>query len=106
VFTPESSVLSAWYSGRPEVRRLLAIRDAQGLRVLVELEPAGDSDEIHPAWIANHQAWTDELQCHTGTLVRLEHLGDGDEVETDGREVIVAALSWRAPASSFALRPL
>lgn len=93
----ESAVLSAWYSSRPEIRRLLAIRDMAGLRVFVELEPAQDSGEIHPAWMANRHVWADELRWHTGACVRLEHLDEADEVQTDGEEVIVATLSWRAP---------
>ena len=72
----ESAVLMAWYRSRPEIRRLLAVRDAEGLRVLVELEPAPDSNEIHPAWIANRHDWTDELQGSTGSAVRLEQSDD------------------------------
>jgi len=92
----ESAALSAWYCSRPEIRRLRAIRDTEGLRVLVELEPAQDSNEIHPAWIANRDEWADELQGHTGTAVRLEH-ALRDELETHG--VIVADLFWRDPSS-------
>jgi hypothetical protein len=50
VVTRESAVLSTWYSSRPEPRRLRAIGDTEGLRVLVHLEPALDSNEIHRAW--------------------------------------------------------
>jgi hypothetical protein len=99
VSTLESAVLSAWYCSRPEIRRLLAIRDTEGLRVLVELEPALDSNEVHPAWMANRHEWTDELRWHTGATVRLEHavepLADG----VRNRGVIVADLSWRDPSS-------
>jgi hypothetical protein len=98
VLSLESAVLSAWYNDRPEIRRLLAIRDTEGLRVFVELEPAQDSGELNPAWMANHQVWTDELQWHTGATVRLEHLDEADELQAEGEEVIVATLSWRAPA--------
>jgi len=92
----ESAALSAWYCSRPEIRRLRAIRDSEGLRVLVELEPAQDSDEMHPAWIANRDEWTDELQGHTGASVRLERaIAD----EADSRDVIVADLFWRDPSS-------
>lgn len=97
----ESAVLSEWYRSRPEVRRLLAIRDKEGLRVLLQLEPAQDSSEMNPAWTANHTVWTDELQCHTGSPVRLEHMDERDESdETDGdtREVIVVDLFWRDPS--------
>ncbi len=97
----ESSVLSAWYCSRPEVRQLLAIRDTEGLRVLLHLEPAQDSSEIHPAWMANRRVWLDELQWHTGSAVRLELVDESlaDDAETeDAERVIVAALSWRNPS--------
>ena len=95
----ESAVLSAWYGSRPEVRRLLAMRDAaEGLRVLVELEPAQDSSEIHPAWLAHRHEWADELQWHMGRAIRLEHMGGnfGDEMKSS--DVIVVDLCWRDPA--------
>ncbi len=61
-----------FYCSRPEIRRLLALRDSAGLRVLVQLEPAQDSGEIHPVWIANRREWRDELQFHMCSVVRLE----------------------------------
>jgi hypothetical protein len=97
VVTRESAALSAWYGSRPEIRRLWALRNTQGLRVLVHVERALDSNEIHPAWMANRDVWIDELQLRTGSSVRLEHMDEplGDEVVTDVPGVIVAALSWR-----------
>jgi len=44
------------------IRRLRAIRDTEGLRVLVQLEPALDSSAIHPAWMANRDVRIDELR--------------------------------------------
>ena len=99
MFALESVVLTAWYCSRPEIRRLLAIRDTDGLRVLVQPEPAQDSSETHPAWMANRREWTDELCWHTGTPVRLERLDEGDEGESNGRPLIVADLFWRNPSS-------
>jgi hypothetical protein len=96
----ESAVLSAWYCSRPEVRRLLAFKDAEGLRVLLQLEPAQDSDETHPAWMANRREWADELQWHTGTHIRLEHLANA---AAEDREVVVADLCWRDPSLEDAL---
>ena len=100
--TRESAALSAWYNSRPEIRRLWALRDTQGLRVLVHVERALDSNEIHPAWMANRDVWIDELQLRTGSPVRLENadVPFGDELVTDAPGVIVAALSWRDPAFS------
>jgi hypothetical protein len=102
VVTRESAALSAWYGSRPEIRRLWALRDTQGLRVLVHVERALDSNEIHPAWIANRGVWIDELQSRTGGPVRLEHADQpfGDEVATDAPGIIVAVVSWRDPSFS------
>jgi hypothetical protein len=94
----ESAVLSAWYSSRPEIRRLLAIRDREGLRVLVELEPAQDSGEIHPAWMANRHEWTKELRWHTGAAVRLEHADEPLADSAASLSDVVVDLSWRNPS--------
>lgn len=94
----DSVTVSAWYNSRPEIRRLWAIRDAEGLRVLVHLEPTADGDETHPAWIANGRAWVDELQLHTGAEVRLEQIGEAEEVESSAEGVVVATCSWRDPS--------
>ena len=94
----ESAVLTAWYGARPEIRRLLAIRDAEGLRVLVRLEPANDSDEIHPAWLAKHDEWMDELQWHTGRAVRLERVDEMLDNDEESGGVVVADLAWRDPS--------
>jgi len=100
VVTRECAALSAWYGSRPEIRRLWAFRDTQGLRVLVQVERALDSNEIHPAWMANRDVWIDELRLRTGSPIRLEHADEpfGDEVVTETPGVIVAALSWRDPS--------
>lgn len=67
--------------------------------MLVHVERALDSNEIHPAWMANRDVWIDELGLLTGDAVRLQDVeSGGDPVETDAREVIVAALSWRDPS--------
>lgn len=100
MLTEDLAALSAWYGSRPEILWLLAIRDTQGLRVFVHVERALDSNEIHPAWMANRDVWIDELQLLTRDAVRLEEVEEAsaDPVETDAREVIVAELSWRDPA--------
>jgi hypothetical protein len=98
VFAIEFAVLSAWYCSRPEIRRLLAIRDMEGLRVLLQLEPAQDSSEVHPSWIANRCDWANELQWHTCASVRLERLDESDDIDTGSRELVVADLSWRDPS--------
>ena len=62
MITCESAALSAWYDSHPEIRCLWAFRDTQGLSAFVHVERAVDSNEIHPAWIANRDVWIDELQ--------------------------------------------
>ena len=100
--TPESAALSAWYGSRPVIRRLFAVGDKEGLRVLVHVERTFDSNEIHPAWLANREVWIEELQLSTGSPVRLEHLGEqfGDAALTEAPGVIVAAPRWRDPTFS------
>jgi hypothetical protein len=102
VATLESAPLASWYDSRPVIRRLCALRDTQGLHVFVHVERAFDSDEIHPAWIANRDVWIEKLQSGTGSRVRLELAENpfGDEVVTGSAGVIVAALSWRDPSLS------
>ena len=100
MITLEAAVLSAWYCSRPEIRRLRAIRDAEGLRVLVALEPAHDSSETHAIWIANRSAWRGDLQWHTGAPVRLENADEPLMDAFDRSGVIVAELSWRDPSST------
>jgi hypothetical protein len=95
MYALESAVLCAWYCSRPEIRRLLALKDEEGLRVFLRLEPAQDSGELHPAWLANRREWTHELRWHTGAAVRLGHL---DEVEPGDCAAVVADLAWRDPS--------
>lgn len=96
--TLDAAVLSAFYCSRPEIRRLLALRDSAGLRVLVQLEPAQDSGEIHPVWIANRREWRDELQFHMCSVVRLERAERSLADEALLTSEIVADLAWRDPS--------
>ena len=99
--TPESAALAAWYDSHSAVRHLWAIKNGEGLRVIVRLEPTPDGDDTLPGWIANSRVWTHELQLRTRESVQLEvinaFLVDGIEV-TGG--IIVAALGWRDPTVS------
>jgi hypothetical protein len=96
----ETAVLSAWYCSRPEIRRLLAVRDSSGLRVLVALEPAQDSGETHPAWMANSRDWASELQWHMNCAVQLEHVDGTVANEVLARGAVVADFAWRDPSVS------
>lgn len=97
---PESAAVAAWYAAHSSVRRLWAIRDAYGLRVLVTLEPTPDGNDTYPAWIANRHAGAHELQLCTDPSVRLELLDEpvGDAAAVDAEGLIVATLSWRDPS--------
>jgi hypothetical protein len=99
--TSESVALAEWYAAHSNVRRMWAIRDTRGLRVLVSLAPTLDGDDTYPAWIANGRAWVNELQLCTDDSVRLEQIDepvvDGIAIGAEG--VIVAALSWRDPST-------
>ena len=100
--TPAYTALSAWYGSRPTIRRLLAVWETPGLRVLVHVERAFDSNEVHPTWIANRDVWIEQLESCTGSRVRLEHSDDpfGGEALIEAPGVVIAALSWRDPPFS------
>lgn len=70
--TAESLALSFWYDSHPAIRRLWGIRVAQGLRVIVTIDPTVDDDDVLPVWLANTKAWSRELHLRTGHLVQLE----------------------------------
>jgi hypothetical protein len=91
--------LDAWYGSHSVIRRLWAIKEPQGLRIVVALEPTHDGDDTHPAWLANRQTWLHELQSHTGSPVRLERIDAAvfDELELNRESVVLAALGWRDP---------
>jgi hypothetical protein len=107
-------VLAKWYAAHSAVRRLWALRESQGVRVVVTLEPTRDGDDIYPAWLANGRDWARELQLGLGEPVQLEVMHGSSPAEwaagADG--VLVAELSWRDPGSDdaymsgVALRPL
>jgi hypothetical protein len=97
---PESAAVATWYAAHSSVRRLWAIRDAYGLRVLVTLEPTHDGDDTLPAWLANCHAWAQELQLCMDDSVRLERLDEPvfDGAAIDAESSLVATLSWRDPS--------
>ena len=77
--------------------------NAQGLRVIVRLEPTLDDDDTLPgSELRTAHAWAHELQLRTHQFVQLEAI---DELLTDGIEVTdgviaCAALGWRDPTVS------
>jgi hypothetical protein len=95
--TCESFVLATWYDAHPSVRRLWGIREAQGLRVVISMEPTLDTDDVYPAWLANCQAWARELHALTGAPVRLQLVGScpPEGIEVRAGSAIVADLYWR-----------
>jgi hypothetical protein len=97
--TAESLALAFWYDSHPAIRRLWGIRVAQGLRVIVVIEPTVDNDDVLPGWLANIEAWSRELHLRTGSLVQLELIKDlpCDGIEVDTGSVLIADLFWRDP---------
>lgn len=79
--SPESAALAAWYDSNPALRHLWAIKYAQGLRVIIRLEPTLDGDDTLPGWIANSRARAHELQLRTHESVQLEAIDEVDSAE-------------------------
>jgi hypothetical protein len=92
-----SAALAQWYADHPVVRRLWAIQELRGVRVIVALEPTHDGDEVYPAWLANGGQWAHELQSRIDEPVELEMLDarPTPELAAGGDGVVVAALPWR-----------
>ena len=107
--SPYAAGLSTWYARTPGVRCLWAIDSArrpgqsafERLRVVLMLEPAGDSGETSIVWMARGRTWQQELRAELACEVDLEWLdeGDSDELEIDGDGTVVVALCWRDPTS-------
>ncbi len=110
--SPYAASLSTWYARTPGVRCLWAIDSArppepsasERLRVVLMLEPAGDSGETGIVWMARGRSWQQELRAELACEVDLEWVddGDSDELEIDGDGTVVVALCWRDPTSSQA----
>jgi len=95
--TAESLALAWWYDSHPAVRRLWGIKVAQGLRVIVAIEPTLDNDDVVPGWLANSGTWSRELDLRTGSYVQLELIKDlpCDGIEVEPGSVLIADLFWR-----------
>jgi hypothetical protein len=96
---PTSTVVATWYATHSDIRRLRAIEDSQGVRIIVTLEPTLDGNDTYPAWIANSVSWAHELQLRIDSPVTLELIAEPafEEIERQGDGVIVADLCWRDP---------
>jgi hypothetical protein len=77
------NVLAGWYVATPRIRRACAYEirgggaDGQSVSdiyVLLDVEPAMDSDEVLPVWLAHSGAWQVELQARTARTVHLDWL--------------------------------
>jgi predicted nucleotidyltransferase len=72
--------IAAWAGKHEKVRRVWVIgsrasgtaRPGSDLDIAVELEPTPDGDETLPDWVANAEAWRDELQQHVAPKVDLQ----------------------------------
>jgi hypothetical protein len=83
-----------------KIRRLWAIENLRGIRVIVALEPTHDGNDTSPAWLANCHAWAIEMRLHLKRTIVLELIGDPslEAIDIDGETVIVADLGWRDPS--------
>ena len=100
--TFDPSELANWYASHPTVRRMWALDDSMGIRVIVALEPTQDGDDVHPVWFANGRAWSNELQLCMNRTVQLELLDDTTFAKSSGAadDRIVAEWCWRDPSVS------
>jgi hypothetical protein len=92
-------VLTKWYAAHARVRRLWALRDSVGMRVIVTLQPTHDGDDIYPAWLAKAHEWAHELESLMEGPVQFEVMDEEVMDEPLHREfgagVLVADLFWR-----------
>ncbi len=95
--TAAFGVLSKWYAAHSVVRRLRAVTDSQGMRVIVTLEPTHDGDDIYPVWLASGHEWAHELQLLMDGPVQLEVMDERflGEFAAGVNGVLVAELFWR-----------
>lgn len=91
------ATLTKWYADHPSIRRLWAIEGPTALEILIALEPAYDSDETLPIWLANRRVWAKDLQRLVAREVqlRLVVLDDIGEFDVNPDAVLIAELSWR-----------
>jgi predicted nucleotidyltransferase len=72
--------IAAWAGTHDKVRRVWVVgsrargtaRPESDLDIAVELEPTPDGDETLPEWVANAEAWRDELQQRVEPKVDLQ----------------------------------
>jgi hypothetical protein len=71
--------LADWYITNPRIRGACAyaireVGDVEGseIYVLIDVEPAMDSEETLPVWLAHCDAWQRELKARTACKVHLE----------------------------------
>jgi hypothetical protein len=96
-------VLDKWYAAHPSIRRLWAVQESQGLRVIVTLEPTHDGDDIYPAWVANGHNWAQDLQSRMDASVELEVMDEPSlaRLPIGVNGVVVAELFWRDSSVAF-----
>jgi hypothetical protein len=92
-------VLAEWYAAHSAIRRLWAIKESQGMRVIVTLEPTHDGNDIYPAWLANGNEWAHELEMRIGGPMQLEVTDEPLLPAGVGGGVLVAELFWRDPSA-------
>ena len=87
---PVSEIISGWAAGNPRVRRAWLSADAG--RVLVELQPVGDSEETLAIWMAHGDQWRAELHRELGAPVNLDWRdpdSEANEASADRADTLV-----------------
>lgn len=94
-----AAVLATWYADHPSIRRLWAIADSIGLKVVVALEPTFDGDDALPVWLANSRIWADDLRLRFRRELRLRVVGSStlEESYIGAGAVRIAEVDWRDP---------
>ena len=88
-------IVVEWAAATPRIRRLwigsaaIGTDSADGgITVAVEPRAVGDSEETLPVWMANCEAWHQEVQARTGRSVRLEWYDPDEPPGTGGKSLV------------------
>ena len=84
-----------WAAATPRIRRLwigpaaIGTDPADGgITIAVEPRAVGDSEETLPVWMANCDAWHQQVQTRTGRRVRLEWYDPDEPPGTGGKSLV------------------
>lgn len=73
-----NAVISSWAAGKRDIRRVWLSGTGESpaadgaLELMVELQPAGDSEETVALWMAHRDQWRNELAARVGQPVAFD----------------------------------